>query len=80
MHKTVREEVLEKAKDYRVLVSADALTTGYDLPSLDSAICASGVSTEIIQIQSLGRIGRIQEGKLKPLFINLYCTSTQEEI
>ena len=81
MHKDIREANLELAKtsEIKVIVSAEALTTGYDLPDLDAGICVSGVSSEIIGIQSLGRITRHKEGKNKPMFINLYCENTQEE-
>lgn len=81
MSKDDREQALKDAikPSTKVLVSAEALTTGYDLPDLDAGICVSGVSSEIVGIQSLGRITRHKEGKEKPLFINLYCENTQEE-
>ena len=40
-------ELISKPK-YKVLVSAEALNAGYNLPDLDAAICASGVSTELL--------------------------------
>jgi superfamily II DNA or RNA helicase len=60
-----------------VLVSVDALATGYNLPEINSAICVSGVSVERIGTQQLGRILRLVEGKIG-LFINLYSKDTQE--
>lgn len=66
-----------KLKETKVLVSAEALIVGYDLPELDCAISAAGVATELVGIQSLGRVNRIVEGKM-PVFVNLYCDKTQE--
>ncbi len=68
-----------ESENIQVLVSAEALTTGYNLPELDAAICASGVSTELSGIQAAGRVNRFKEGK-RALMINLYCDKTQEEI
>lgn len=64
---------------YQVLVSAEALNVGYNLPDLDAAINASGVSTELSGIQTIGRINRYKEGKV-PVMINLACENTQEMV
>ena len=69
-------ELISKPK-YKVLVSAEALNVGYNLPDLDAAICASGVSTELVGIQMVGRINRYKKGKI-PVMINLVCDNTQE--
>lgn len=76
-----RADVLSKISDskYKVLVSAEALNVGYNLPNLDAAICASGVSTELVGIQMIGRINRYKEGKV-PVMINLACDNTQEMV
>lgn len=81
MTKEARESVLEDIgnPDIRVIVSAEALTTGYNLPDLDAAICAAGVSTELTGIQMTGRANRFKEGK-RALMINLCCDNTQEVI
>ena len=49
-----------------------------NIPDADSAICISGVSTELTQIQHLGRVGRFAKNK-KALFINLFSKDTIEE-
>lgn len=81
MKNNERELVLNTIDDpkYRVLVSAEALNVGYNLPNLDAAICASGVSTELVGIQMIGRINRYKEDKV-PVMINLACDNTQEMI
>lgn len=76
-----RKQALETAKSplCRVICSAQALTTGYNLPSIDAAICASSTSVVRTLIQELGRTIRIKEGKQKPIFITLYSANTQEQ-
>ena len=61
----------------RVICSATALNTGYNLPSIDAAIVASGVSTQLANIQQIGRTVRLQRGK-RAIVINLYIDKTQE--
>lgn len=73
-----RVAVLEAFKNEKVLISVDALNEGLNVPDADGAICVSAVSTELVQIQSLGRILRQKEGK-KALFVNLYVPDSQEE-
>lgn len=53
-----REEVLRQFENntYRVLVSVDALNAGLNIPDTDSAMCVSGVSTELTNTQQLGQI------------------------
>lgn len=81
MKSTERDKVLLDIINpiYQVLVSAEALNVGYNLPDLDAAINASGVSTELSGIQTIGRINRYKEGKV-PVMINLACDNTQEMI
>lgn len=71
---------LEKAnsKMCSVICSAEALNMGYNVPDIDSAICAAGVSTKLVNTQQVGRTIRKKEGKLA-LFVNLFCANTQEE-
>ena len=68
-----------KSPHIRVIVSAMALNTGFDLSDIDSGICVSGNSTDITNIQQMGRSLRMKENK-KALYINLYSFGTQEEI
>lgn len=64
---------------YKVLVAVDALNAGFNVPDVDGAICVSGVSTELTQVQQLGRtVRKTSENKIA-LFINLYCPNTVEE-
>lgn len=75
-----RERVLQEFKDglFNVLVAVDALNEGLDVQAADSAICLSGVSTQLANFQQTGRILRPKEGK-KPVFINLYTENTVEK-
>lgn len=75
-----REKVLEEFKnnEVRYLIAVDALTAGLNIPDTDSAICVSGTSVELTQVQALGRISRYVEDK-HAIFINLYCKDTVEE-
>lgn len=82
MSKKDREEVLEHFKKedshFNVLVSADALNQGFNLPAIDAAISAAGTSVSLTFLQRLGRTVRFKDNK-EALFINLYCFNTQEE-
>lgn len=75
-----REDVLAKYREdtHRVLIAVDALNAGLDIPSADAAITVSGVSTELVGVQTLGRIIRFVPGKTA-LFINLFTKDTVEE-
>jgi len=74
-----RQVVLESfKKNNHPLITVDALNEGLNVVDVDSAICAAGASTDLENIQRLGRILRPQEGK-KAVFINLYVPDTQEE-
>lgn len=75
-----RAQHLQDFKDGKtnILVSADALNQGFDLPEIDAAICASGTSVTLTLVQQLGRIVRIKDEK-QALFINLYVENTQEK-
>lgn len=74
-----RERILETFKNNNLpLITVDALNEGLNVVDVDSAICAAGASTDLENIQRLGRILRQKEGK-KALFINLYVPNTQEE-
>lgn len=76
-----RETILNFAKSplVQVIVSVQALTTGYNLPAIDAAICAASTSKSLTMIQSLGRILRKDYTGKVGLFINLYVPDTQEE-
>lgn len=62
----------------KILIGADALIEGLDIPDLDGGICVAGSSTVLSFIQSIGRISRIKENK-KALFFNIYAKNSQEE-
>ena len=67
-----------RSDDCRVICSATALNAGYNLPSIDAAIIAAGTSTELTNIQQIGRTVRLQENK-RALVVNLYADKTQEK-
>ena len=75
--------VLEAARSpmCKVIISAQALVTGYNLPEIDSAICVASTGSELTFVQSLGRTSRINEsGKYKKaLYINVFVRNTQED-
>lgn len=75
-----REEILLKFASpiYKVLISVEALNEGLNIVELDRAISAAGVATELVGIQTLGRICRKKEGKTA-IFINLYSNNTVEK-
>lgn len=75
-----REQVLADFRDnkFKYLISVDALNAGLNVPDIDSAICISGVSTELVATQQQGRVGRYAEGK-QAIFINLYGEDTIEK-
>lgn len=61
MSKADKEEALDIAKDAdcRVIISAEALNAGYDLPAIDGGICASAPSTMLNFIQQLGQVSAL---------------------
>lgn len=75
-----REKVLSdySLNYFNVLISVDALNEGFNVENVECGMTVSGSSTELEQIQRLGRCIRKQEGK-SALFINLYTAGTQEE-
>ena len=60
------------------LSTAKALNEGFNLERCSYAICSSGSSKKLDQIQRLGRTVRMQEGKVA-IFVNLYVPNTQEQ-
>lgn len=62
----------------RVMCSTKALKTGYDVPTLDTAIMVGFTSKVLPMIQGIGRLVRFQEGKLAKIII-LYIKCSQEE-
>lgn len=79
--KVERDSILEdfRTNKIRRLIAVDALNEGLNVPDADSAICLSGVSTELTQNQTLGRVSRKSEDNKIALFINLYSKDTIEE-
>jgi len=81
MSKEERNFSLQSFKTHshkRVMCSTKALTTGYDVPTLDTAIVLGFTSKVLPSIQKIGRIVRYQEGKLAKIVI-LYVKNSQEE-
>lgn len=80
LKKNQRESILKDFDNnkFQYLIAVDALNAGLNIPDIDSAICVSGVSTELTNVQQLGRIVRAKEGK-QAVFVNLYCKDTIEE-
>lgn len=62
----------------KVLVTVDAMNEGVNLVDMEVGISASGVSTQIEQIQRLGRINRIKDNKFAT-FYNLYVKDSPEQ-
>jgi superfamily II DNA or RNA helicase len=62
----------------QVLVSVEALGTGFNMPDIDSGICVAADSTTLGYIQQLGRTVRFKPGK-QAKFINIFCKNTVEE-
>lgn len=75
-----RNKVLADFADskFKYLIAVDALNAGLNVPDIDSAICISGVSTELVATQQRGRVARYAEGK-NAIFINLYGEETVEK-
>lgn len=65
--------------EIKVICSAVALQTGFNLPEIDGAIAISFTSEKISFIQSLGRAIRFKDGKIAKYF-HVYCPDTQEEV
>lgn len=82
LNKTDRQKELDFAKqaECRVICSAEALNTGFDLPTLDAAICLSSDSSSITAVQQIGRTARLGGNSSLSLFINLFALNTREEV
>lgn len=80
LSKVDRESVLHDFSNNKtkILIAVDALNAGLDVPDADAGICVSGVSTELVATQQLGRISRVAKNKLALMF-NLYSTNTVEK-
>jgi superfamily II DNA or RNA helicase len=80
--KKARAENMKAYTDARTKVkflsTAKALNEGFNLERCSYAVCGSGSSKQLDQIQRLGRTVRLQEGKVA-IFVNLYVPDTQEE-
>lgn len=76
-----RAKIIEEFEQglFPILIAVDALNAGLNIPEVDSAISVSGVSTELTNVQQLGRIIRRQDDSKVALFINLYSKGTVEE-
>ena len=74
-----RQTALDKFSDntFSYLVAVDALNAGLNVKDANSAICVSGVSTELVAYQQIGRIIRLKDETA--MFINLYSDNSIEE-
>jgi superfamily II DNA or RNA helicase len=82
MTKKTQKEILDDFKDLnsntRIISSVQALDAGFDFVELSLAIVAAGYSSQLTNIQRIGRTVRAKEGK-DAIIINLYSKGTQEE-
>ncbi len=80
MSKADRDLVLSNFRGgkFNVLIAVDALNEGLSIDEVDTALCLSGVSKQLTNVQQLGRILRAKAGK-KPIFINFYSRNTVEK-
>lgn len=80
LKKKERESILEDYAlcKFTVLIAVDALNEGLNITDVDAAVSVSGSSTELEQIQRLGRCLRLSDNK-RALFFNLYVPGTPEE-
>jgi superfamily II DNA or RNA helicase len=82
MTKKIQKEILDDFKDLesntRIISSVQALDAGFDFVELSLAIVAAGYSSQLTNIQRIGRTVRAKEGK-DAIIINLYSKGTQEE-
>ena len=79
--KEEKENILAEFEksEFKILAAVDALNAGLNIPDTDSAICLSGVSTELVSTQQLGRTTRRTNDDKVALFINFYSRNTVEE-
>lgn len=79
MRKNEREEVITTYSNSPngIIIAVDAITEGFNSTDANAAICLSGVSTELNNIQQIGRLLRPKE--IKPVFINFFTKDTVEE-
>lgn len=79
LNKQERAHILEMFSSgaVRRLIAVDALNEGLDVADVDAAICLSGVSTELTNVQQIGRLLRKKE--IKPVFINFFTADTVEK-
>jgi superfamily II DNA or RNA helicase len=77
-----RKEALRRYTDRRTkikqILSAKALNAGFNVENATLGIALSGTSKSLDRIQRVGRVLRLQEGKVA-IFINMYTPGTQEE-
>ncbi|RTL05060.1 hypothetical protein EKK58_08920 [Candidatus Dependentiae bacterium] len=74
-----RQKILDDfSSSSKHLIAVDALNEGLNVPSADSALVLSGVSTVLTNIQQIGRVSRMVEGK-EALIINAVTENTVEQ-
>lgn len=75
--KAVRAEILQTIKDLGgdnacvLLGTFGLLATGIDVPNLDTLVLAGDLKSDVLQVQSVGRIQRLFEGKKTPRVIDV---------
>lgn len=79
LKKDERVSIIERyaASPTGVIVAVDALTEGFNSTDANAALCLSGVSTVLDNVQKIGRILRPKD--IKPVFINFYTEDTVEK-
>ena len=77
----LKKEMLEKFRtgEYQAIVTVKALDEGIDVPTADLAIIVGRTSQARQNIQRLGRVLRISEGKAVAKVINIYVKNTADE-
>jgi len=75
-NKKEQKELIEKLRNNKVdfdviLGTYSLLSTGFNVPSLDTIVFAGDLSSDTLNVQSMGRIRRIFEGKQDPKVIDI---------
>ena len=66
------EKFREGGKDFQVIIGTfGLLSTGINIPALDTLIFAGDIKSSVLSVQSIGRIRRIFQGKKDPKIIDI---------
>ena len=77
--KSERDEILENLRKGNspfscILGTFSLLSTGIDIPSLDTLVIAGDLKSDVLAEQSAGRVLRLFEGKQAPLIVDIQDT------